>query len=494
MSVDSPGEFIKSLLNEYEKIADKYPEILVETCPDNDLINGILRSLEGVKGIPTAMDWYSKIPKHKNPKDKGYYLGLLLNKLDKIYSEKPVTRYPISQGHILLGRRWWNVFAKLMPTKRERLSRPAFSVSLPFPHIRSIRVDDEEWLKNIEIDRAFESVISDGVLRLGFCSLTGSSVTHFMGTIVLNSQDGIYGFCAECIKYAPSELDCSFNTDKNLSASQYQDGYIKELLECIQWARGNHIHVLCFPELSVCPEGRKAIRKEISLDRGHLCMIVPGSYHNRLNETSNLSVNAAPIWLVKADNSIIELASFEKTEPFSIDISVAQEFPGMLNVVSGAIDNSCGSLKEHIRPGKMIRVLLTPLGIFGIAICKDRLVPSEIMKRYDMLVDHLLVISMNFSPIAWFWPVSEQTKHAYSSATFYVNASQVVNPDNSDVDMVFWHIPCHLPKWSKNTSKERYYRKLPSSIPRSESKIKYCQLPENGRVCCEIEIPTEMLQ
>lgn len=477
----SVGDFLVDLLDEYEVIANKNPEIRIETCPDNNLTRNILRSLEKVSSIPNAMKWYTSIPKHIDSKDRGYYLFLILRRVDDLHSERPIVRLPISGGHIVIGQRWWNVWGKTISIYQKKpLERPTFSVHLPFPHLRKVKLEDEEWLINKIIKQAFERVIEDGVLKFGLCSLSGKSKTQFIGTKVLDLQRSVFGFCAAYIEYDPIYSDQTSGSD----GSRCQNSYIQELTECIQWARENNVHILCFPELSICSDGREAIRAEIEVNPGHICLIIPGTYHSQVTGTDDLFTNSAPIWIVN-EGRITELAIFDKTEPFSMEVSKAKNLHSMSDVVEKAYNNGCEYIEEHIQPGNMIRVLSTPIGLIGIAICKDSLANNDLIERYNAIVDHLIIISMNFSPIAWFWSESEKAVRNNFNAMYYVNASQIVEPDNTDVDMVFWHLPCHLPEDSPSKNKERYFRKTSLSS-------QHCQLPENGRICLEIKIPPEM--
>ena len=476
------GEFLLTLLDEYEFIANEYTEIRVER--HNELTESIRRSLEQVRGLLSAMDWYGNIPERDKTIARGYYLSCLLERIDNLHSKRTLSNYPSSDGHIVLGQRWWNVWKAISTHQKEPLERPAFSVHSLFPHIRKVRLNDKEWFTDKIIERVFERVKEDGVLKFGLCSLTGKSKTQFAGTTVRDPQLGVFGFCATSVECDPM---CS---DSDIEGCH--DGYIHELRESIQWARENCVHILCFPELSVCPKGRKAIWSEIESDPGHLCLIVPGSYHDKVIGRDDLFTNSAPIWIIK-EGRITELTSFDKTEPFLIELSKVQNFPSMLDVVEKARKSGCGYVQEHIKPGNKIRVLQTSLGVFGVVICRDQLVRPDLIERYDILTDHLLIISMNSNP-AWFWFESEKAVRANLSATFYVNASQVVEPDNTNVDMVFWHIPCHLPEDSPNTSKERYFRKHLPDSPNKEERITCRQLPEDGKVCLEIKISPEMFK
>jgi predicted amidohydrolase len=468
------GEFLSVLLDEYEDIANEHTEIRV--VRSNELTEKIKRSLEQVNSLPTAIKWYNEdIPERDKTIARGYYLGCLLERIDKLYSEKPIIRLQTPDKNIVLGRRWWNVYGYINSENLEKpLERPAFSVHSLFPHIRKVRLNDEEWFIDKIIERAFERVKEDGVLKFGLCSLTGRSKTQFVGTKVL--QSSVFGFYAASVEYDPIYSDRSI----------CQNGYIQELSECIQWARENNVHILCFPELSICSDGREAIRAEIETNPGHICLIIPGSYHNQVTGTNDLFTNSAPIWIVN-NGKITELTIFDKTEPFSMDVSKAKDFNNMSDVIKKADEKGCKYIEEHIQPGNMIRVLSTPIGIIGIAICKDLLANKDLIERYNIIVDHLIVVSMNFSSAAWFWTESEISVRANCGAMFYVNASQVVEPENTDVDMVFWHIPCQLFKDNPSKNKERYFRQKPSNS-------QHYQLPEDGRVCFEIKIPSEMLK
>ena len=395
--MSTTGDFLKDVLDEYEDILNKNPKLRTAPDPGIPLTRRICRSLEEVKNLDTAMKWLQKQPKTEcPPEERSYYLYLLLSWLDEFYSTRRLTRAKTSQGeYIVLGQRWWRVYAKHVSSAR-LLAGQKRSAYSGFPHLRDVKHSDEEWFRSKQLDEAFRSAVDEGFLRVGLCSLSGESRTQFEGTRVLDAKNDIYGFRSTCIV-------CGQGSD-----------YTQELRECVKWARDNKIHVLCFPELSVCPDGRQAIWSEIEKAPGQLCLVIPGSYHDKVENGEDFWVNAAPIWLVTS-GKIIELTTFEKTEPFPMKTSDALGFSCICDAAKEAEDNGCECLKEHIRPGDMLRVLNTPMGMFGIMICRDQLMPQEsgpkLVERYSRMVDHLLVISMNYSRRALFWSEAEKVAH-----------------------------------------------------------------------------------
>lgn len=477
-------EFISKLLNEYEDILSQNPDLRTQPCPNNEFTRLIKKSLEDIHNVKDAIRWWEETSRNElTLNDRRYHLYLLLQKLDHIFSDKSIVRYKTTQDeYIAVGRRWWNHYARCIGNKGPLDGSP-LSIYSGFPHLRYIKCEEEEWLKSKEIDRAFEPVKRKGYLRIGLCALSGEAITQFVGTKVVDLARGIYGFRASYIKYSAKDSVNSANTGQDLD-------YVKELLECIKWARDSKINILCFPELSICMEGREFLRSEIKKDYGHLCLIIPGSYHESVVDSVDIWVNTAPIWLVTKDG-ITESAKFEKTEPFSMKVSKAIKTPCIFSAAKDAEENGCSDLREDIRPGELIRVLETPVGTFGVLICKDQLTRAELIQRYATLIDHLLVVSMNSSPSAWFWSESEKVARDCAVATFYVNAAQVVEPENSDIEMAFWNIPNRLPKDNRNSDKEKYYRKRPTG--QRNRYIKLHKLPQSGRVYFEVKIPRGLL-
>ncbi len=373
----------------------------------------------------------------------------------------------VPQGQLVLGRRWWNLVGRgRTKSKRGPLdSGPPFAVEWPFPHLRLVETSKEEWLNVGSARAAFEPVKRAEKLRIGLCCLSGHARTWFVGTEILDAERGVYGFRASQIAEAESR-------------------YLEELGEAIAWARREKIHVLFFPELCVCAAGRERLRAEIADDPGELCLVVPGSYHEQV-QGGGPWVNASPLWLVTGEE-IAEVTSFEKGETFSFHVSGAKKKETIRDAYLKAKAAGCESLQEDIRPGGEIRALVTPVGVIGVAICKDALVASPLMLRYRQVVDHLLVLAMNDSSAAWFWSRAEEAARSFGSATFLANAAQVVKPEDAEVDMALWRVP-RLPELDWRV---RYRRAVPCPQPRD---AEYRRLPAEGRVRFEIEIPPELL-
>jgi hypothetical protein len=113
------------------------------------------------------------------------------------------------------------------------------------------------------------------------------------------------------------------------------------------------------------------------------------------------------------------------------------------------------------------------------------------MHLYSSVVDHLVVVSMNHNPDAWFWETAKSKAYQYGMATFYVNAAQVVEPADTAVDMAFWYLPIH--RKSVGTAdlepQTRFRRVLPPATAQQESLKK---LPPPGWVEFVFKIPAPL--
>ena len=107
------------------------------------------------------------------------------------------------------------------------------------------------------------------------------------------------------------------------------------------------------------------------------------------------------------------------------------------------------------------------------------------------VADHLLIVSMNFTPTDWFWFQAEQAARNHALATFFVNTSQASALTHNDgIDLAFWLLPAGLSGLARN---EVYRRCRPED--QDGRNAEFCELPadEPGRVKFEANISSMML-
>ncbi|RJQ57182.1 MAG: hypothetical protein C4530_13230 [Desulfobacteraceae bacterium] len=360
------------------------------------------------------------------------HLWQLLKELDRIYSARPIIR----GGGLVLGKRWWNV-AKRCDEGRPRagfLDGSTLTRSYEFPHLRVVDLDDDEWVELGKTKSAFMGVLSKRTLRVGLCPLSGRAKTFFRGTRVLPHEINTVGFLAQEIRFWDDQTALSPNSLK----SAYKD----ELRAAVRWAREERIHILCFPELCVCEEGRQLLRKEIDSDPGELALVLPGSYHVNTDPENNFEANTAPVWLV-VDGIVRPLHDYQKVDLMAVEVKhlkFGDEGHPNHSVVALAREAGCEWVKEDALEGNSALLLDTPIGVLAIAVCKDLLWSDRTrLGKYADVADHILVLSMNSSP-GWFWFPAQKLSRL-GTGVFYVNTPQMVKTDDSDTEIAFWNLP-----------------------------------------------------
>ena len=441
-----------------------------ETAPD---VKRILVSLErdiplvsGTQCLVSAQAWWKQ---HQaavsvvNEFEEFQRLHTLLRYLDAAYSSKRETSMRVGIDQLFLGRRWWNARARQESRGRQApLDGLSFRIATEFPHIRIIKGANETgWVVHDRPD-TFANAIKERKLRIGLCALRGSATTVFEPTRVVSSDGPSFGFVASGINQKEGSVP-----------------YGSELREAIQWARERRLHIICFPELSICVEGRRIIFDELVRDPGVLSLIVVGSFH-KTRDSETLPVNSAPYWIVDDSRVVHRLGEFVKTQPFFMSIDTALHFSNLHATCNAARSAGCRTVVEDIVLGGAPHIIQTPVGTFGIVICKDFLAGRDLLDRYAPIIDHLLVPSMNAAASAWFFSGSEELARTNAVATFYVNCTQAVDdPSNTDVDMAFLHTP------GVHDGKKRYFRQ-------ANSRSGNLDLPEAGLVDAVFDIPATL--
>ncbi|GAA4459413.1 hypothetical protein GCM10023189_33110 [Nibrella saemangeumensis] len=333
----------------------------------------------------------------------------------------------------------------------------------------------EQHGESKRIDQLLHKLWLNGSLTVGLAALSGEAKTFFS---YKEQRSTIVGHTPQF----------SFQATKVSNADGTNDAiYKEELKQCLEWAVDEKVNILCLPELSVSPVGltdmKKILQELGKQDRLHaLTIIIAGSFHVG-------DYNEAPVWFINFNGDIVE-RTYRKYEVFETQINPSHEtthseFPGLAEVISYA-HNKVGSsvafnLSEHIIPDDQILLLNLPIGSVGIMICKDFLSTSQRCygKYRDLQPDHLFIVSMNpknkmANEFLTIW--RNNYKRPFCPATYYVNATQVLTPDDSQTEAVFLGQPFK--------TDEVYYRSAPE-----EAKSAQRQLPANGLVRVEVSMP-----
>lgn len=255
-------------------------------------------------------------------------------------------------------------------------------------------------------------------VRVGLCPLSGLASPVPMRTRRLNETE--IGFV--------------------VTAMHPQDAYHSELEAHLAWAKEKGIHVLCFPELTVCPTGIDTIKTTLKTFDGEAkpMLVFPGSFHYQGNSNYQAFQNKGGVWESPFEAPI---KYYQKSEPFSIPPSMIP--PSMLEEVQSDAYRLVEDIEEEIH----FTHLDTPIGYIGIIICKDGIFPpSRIDPRRLALNDHLFILSMNFSETAGFKKLASQMTKFGNTAVYFVNAgcakTFVNNPANyPKIELALSHFP-----------------------------------------------------
>ena len=419
-----------------------------------DLEDYILKNAgHGNNPIPSLIRWWDA-NKKKDPETHGR-CHTLLGFIDNHYKNETPRILRGDSYDVLVGRRFWD------DLKRKSSEIPKTTYNF-FPRIRVLEKDQAVMHYPPEDENPYgpKPLHEWTEFRVGLCAFSGKAHTKFKGSRIIQEPDeaigknGIYGFVAETI--------------------EPENEYKKELSRVVQWVKKERINLLLMPELSVCGKGRNILIEEIENEKTDLYLIMPGSYHCRLNKKMKFYVNQAPVWwntpLHSGQGSIQESGEmYTKMEPFHIAASeIKRPMPQLCKI---AVAAGCLSVQEDIYLGTKFHLFLTPLGIFGILICKD-VFTEDYFVKYRQLADHLCIISMNSAPDYFSAKATECSMHGTSC--FYVNASQITNNVKTPVETAIWTIP-HQKKGYNHC----YYN---ISIDKENDRYTNKRIPENGLV------------
>jgi len=459
------ADFIISLVLDHEESSYKFPvrrpsELLSINV---ELENFILDQTEsGNNPLPILKKWWDKYGKDKpNAHEKRH---ILLGFIDDYYSKKMPRMLKGKDYDLIVGKRFWDHLKYESPKNQPNMI-PKTSCDF-FPRIRVVKKGQVQLHYPPEDTQPYnpKPLQSWNEFRVGLCTFSGRAHTEFSGTEVMQRPDiktntgGIYGFIAETIK---PEKD-----------------YEHELKAAIEWAEKKNINLLLMPELSVCRNGRKILKNEIQSRNTSLYLVIPGSYHCEFSQSEKnvpqSYQNQAPVWWNLPSSSGLgyiqnSLPPYAKREPFHLNASKIKTLMPSLHTQATA--SNCEFLQEHIELGTQFHLISTPLGIFGIAICKD-VFNDEWFIKYRQLADHLCVISMNAAPEYFLGKALDCALHGTSC--FYVNSSQITNKTDEPIETAIWTIP-YLQKGG-NTC---YYN---VSDGPSGQKYESKKIPESGRV------------
>jgi hypothetical protein len=463
----TPLDDLDDLLATWRSLAKQHPHVLTEAGVWNDLEFQQLRSdltgwVQRGKPVIGALEWWrSHESDYPDDSSRAEALTVLLTALDDHFSGNPTRPVTVAGGFRLIGQRWW------WTTTAQ--PRAPFSVQEPFRCLMRGTVEDDEWIYHTSLRLAFAHALRGDRLRVGLSALTGACRTTFEGTRPLGR--GIYGFRGASV--APPEVAAA------------------ELRECVAWAAEHGVHVLIFPELAIDAEGRDILRGAIQESPGEICFVVPGSFHGESERDASRYANAAPLWAV-IGRRVETIGVEEKAEPLTT--SAAR--------VGGAVQEAarsagCSTVREDIRPDGRVRLVSTPIGILAVVICRDGLTEAaegafgDVSVRAFRAADHVLLISMNGSPSAWFWSRAELIARQFEAATFYVNADHVITPQTAaTVDLAFWRLP-YRPASLVTTpegygDRARLFRSAPSAS--DDPAVHKGPLPDSGRALVDFPV------
>lgn len=460
----TPLDDLDDLLDSWRSLAEQHPHVLTEPGMWDDLEVQQLRSdltgwVQRGKPVVGALEWWrTHESDYSDDASRAEALTVLLTALDDHFTGNPTRPIAVAGGFRLVGQRWWW-------TTTDQPRAP-FSVQEPFRCLMRGVVKDDEWIHHTGLRIAFAHALRGGRLRVGLCALTGACRTTFEGTRPLGR--GVYGFRGTSVE--PPEAAAA------------------ELRECVAWAAEQGVHVLIFPELAIDAEGRGVLRGAIQESPRELCLVVPGSFHVESERDASRYANSAPLWAV-VGGRVETIGVEEKTEPLTTGASRVGE--AVREVARSA---GCSAVREDVRPDGHVRLVSTPVGILAVVICRDALMEAtegafgDVSVRAFRAADHVLLVSMNGSPSAWFWSRAELIARQFEAATFYVNADHVITPQTADtVDLAFWRLP-YRPAFLATApegcgDRARLFRSAPSAS--DDPAVRTGPLPDSGRALVE---------
>jgi hypothetical protein len=236
------------------------------------------------------------------------------------------------------------------------------------------------------------------------------------------------------------------------ASMQPHDQYTAELTDCLDWAVREGVHILCMPELSICPKGRVVLQQylqQLGPKLTTLCVIIAGSFHVG-------DYNEAVVWLVDGLGQVTEWA-YQKHQAYGTRLKEQTKLPALWAFAEQQqiIQDGFFDVQEDIIGGQHMLLLDLPIGLVGVVICKDFLTPNTCLKYDEVEPDYLFIVSMNEQGGEFYQTWQKGAKRFHLSGGFYVNATQVVAQHNSETEVLFWGLPFQDSKI--------YFRHLPDN-------------------------------
>lgn len=450
---------------------DRIPMVVLDEIP---------ALTEGIAALDDAVKWWNENQVRYAGPDRTLRLHCLLSAVDRMLEAVGPVRFKTLGGELAVGRPWWHCYLhQANARKRLRAGARTSVASRPFANIRWLpvcptRLTDVAFREHLRGALVRES---DPTLRVGLCVLGCNAQAAFSLEPSMDRRHGVYGFRG-------TEVTWHGPLGESVAA---------ELIACVRWAREAQVHVLCFPELAVDMAGREVLARELENDPGTIALVIPGSFH-QIPSDGPERVNRAPAWLLGGAGHRGE-GGFDKTDPFN---SGAAEFTELFH----EIPEDCLECKEDIRAGTGLTVIETPVGHFGIAICKDA-TNHTLIEGYGNVVDHLLVLSMNPRGTSVFWAQGgESIVRRHGASMLYINSAQGISKADEGADLVFTYFPQHT------GLRNRLYRYNvlgtaiaraaglplpPSGTRHPERPAEIHCVPNDMRVLIEIPIPQTLL-
>lgn len=470
-------DLLKRLVEAYEALPDEglgRDDVLAEASEDEkkrlrDEVKRIGRPLEGSVFFDTWVWWEGRGGFERPAEEVALDLNILLERLDAFFGSRPIRAWLVSGDTEVMpiGERWWAAHAEASGRDLRPLSPRRSFPALQRGIYERRWMRASEWVRAEDAQRHLGRILEADRLRLGLCSLRGDVQTSFEGTGLIDDRPGHCRFGFRANGVVP-----------NTEAAE------EEIRECLAWAREEEIHVLAFPELCVPEACWHRLREEIARDPGALCLVIPGSYH--VVDGEGRWTNAAPAWVVA--DEVREVARWEKLEPVEIATEAARSFPAMRKAVEAA--GACDRLVERISVRSDVRMLATPFGVLGVAICRDALHTAHLARLLHR-ADHALILSMNESAKAYFSGATEAAGRDFVTAAFYVNAGQCLHDGNAaKLEMAFWRLP--QTRLDGEGPSVRYFAEPGTDAPVIDGDEEFRRWPDHGRMAVSVPLPKNL--
>jgi hypothetical protein len=450
LSVTADFRFLCELLVEHQQFIRRGIDPRAAVADHSELVQAISESLAEIRWsepIPSVLRvgkrwWEAGNTLTQDDIERFVRLHLLLRGINAACRNVPLMQVPINGQILVVGDRWWDRVAQQGPIPLP--VRDSYS-------FRNVQLADESQLlwSDAFSPGFFEKALGDCRLRIGLCPLDGRATTMFLATQPL--EPNIQGVIAQKIEVNPSSSVCV--------------EYIDELVDTVRWARENRVHILCFPELSVCPAGREAILKELRTDPGDLYLIVGGSFHEAGPTGSTRKINVAPIWLVdrRGGLRITELRQ-KKWQGFRSPSSALRIIPAPSNLKTS---------QEDILPSTSTCVINTRLGAFTFALGPDDPISTDLLNQAAAVSDHVVMMALGFTSTHKLHESAKASARRYGVSSYFINANQTTKT-NAAAHAAFVILP--------NATDQEWFASGSSSST------------SNSRCLMEIPIPVALTQ